>query len=227
MKRAFIVVGFALATSGVTPTYAQSGIPTLDVNSVSQLNALLDQLETAQAQLQHAQAQLSALTESSGFGYVVQNPQVRDAMRQTLPAEVGALLNRLDGNDSALSNSIDAVITDVNASVDNFDQSRRDLKTRSLRISATRKTVAEESYAAINQHLSVIDDLQSKINTTKNPKEISELQAQIAIEQANLQASQTRLELVRQQLDAEESLLEARAEKVYSGWFGGKRLTNE
>ncbi|CAM5208700.1 hypothetical protein OURE66S_02638 [Oligella ureolytica] len=110
MKRAFVVVGFVLAISGVTPTYAQSGIPTLDVNSVSQLNALLDQLETAQAQLQHAQAQLSALTESSGFGYVVQNPQVRDAMRQTLPAEVGALLNRLDGNDSALSNSIDAVV---------------------------------------------------------------------------------------------------------------------
>src|SRR5690554_1276093 len=97
MKHTFSVAILTLALGAVTPTFGQGGIPTLDVNSVTQLNALLDQLDTAKSQLQQAQAQLSALTESSGFGYVIENPQVRDVMRRTLPADVSELLNRLDG----------------------------------------------------------------------------------------------------------------------------------
>src|SRR5690625_7860382 len=97
MRRAFVMAGFALVFSGMTPTYAQSGIPTLDVNSVSLLNALLDQLETAHAKLQHAQSQLSALTESSGFGYVVKYPQVSYAMRHTMYNVVGAYMTLMVG----------------------------------------------------------------------------------------------------------------------------------
>jgi len=227
MKRLFLSASLALVASIPIPAMADSGIPTLDVNSVKQLNTLLDQLETAQAQLRQTEAQLEALTQSSGFGYVIENPQVRDAMRQALPADVSALLDRLDSNNSAMSGSINTVIDDVNAPVGNFDDARGELKHRSLRIAATQKTLAKDSYEAMGKHLSVIDELQGRINKTSNPKEISELQAQIAIEQANMQASQMRLELAREQLAAEQSLLEARGEKVYGGWFGGKPLAKE
>src|SRR5699024_5964886 len=107
MKR-FILIGcLALTTATSTSALADGGIPTLDINSVEQLNALLDQLETAQAQLRQTEAQLEALTQSSGFGYVIDNPQVRDAMRQALPTDVSALLNRLDSQNTPMSGSID------------------------------------------------------------------------------------------------------------------------
>jgi type IV secretion system protein VirB5 len=65
-----------------------------------------------------------------------------------------------------------------------------------------------------------VDALQDKINHTTNPKEIAELQARIQIEQANIAAEQTRIQLAAQQLEAERHLLQARAERVYGGWFG-------
>ena len=220
VKRYFCMVGIALSLGLNQQAVSSSGIPTLDINSVEQLNALLDQLETAQAQLRQAESQLKALTESSGFGYVVRNPKVRDHMRKTLPTDVTALLDRLDSQNSALSAPINEYVQSAHAPVEDFGQERKDLKERSLRVAATRKALSRESYEAIGKHLEVIDDLQNQINQTNNPKEISELQAQIAIEQANMQATQTRLDLAMEELSAEQDLIKARGDKVYSGWFG-------
>lgn len=209
---------FTISASG--NTYASGGIPTLDINSIAQLNALLDQLNTAKAQLEHTKEQLKALTESSGFGYVINNPSVRDAMRQVLPADATNLIDRLESQQH-LGENINASIDYVNAPVHSIEEESTKLRDRYINISATKKALAEQSYQATTNHLKTLDDLQKAINTTKNPKEIAELQAQIAVEQANLQTTQLRMDLVKQQLEAEERLLEARGEKVYSGWFGG------
>ena len=222
MKKLFIALCLSLGMASVSHA---SGIPTLDINSVSQLNALLDQLETAQAQLRNAETQLKALTESSGFGYVIDNPIVRDAMRRALPSDARNLIDRLGTQNPAVANSVQSTTDDVNAPVLDFQQEARKLRERSLHITATKKAFAEESYTAITNQLQVLDELQGKINATTNPKEIAELQAQIAVEQANLTASQIRADLAMKQFEADEQLLEARSEKVYSGWFGGSSLT--
>src|SRR5699024_9695957 len=185
VKRYFCMVGIALSLGLNQQAVASSGIPTLDINSVEQLNALLDQLETAQAQLRQAESQLKALTESSGFGYVVRNPNVRDHMRKTLPTDVTALLDRLDNQNSALSAPIDEYVQSAHAPVEDFGQERKDLKDRSQRVAAPRKALSRESYEAIRKHVDVIDDLQNQNNHTSNPKDIKELQAQLAIEQAD------------------------------------------
>src|SRR5690625_2105460 len=106
VKRYFCIIGIAISLGLNQQAVSSSGIPTLDINSVEQLNALLDQLETAQAQLHQAESQLKALTESSGFGYVVRNPKVRDHMRKTLPTDVTALdrkSTRLNSSHVAIS----------------------------------------------------------------------------------------------------------------------------
>ena len=222
MKKLFMVLLLSLGMSSVS---VASGIPTLDINSVSQLNALLDQLETAKLQLRSAETQLKALTESSGFGYVINNPNVRDAMRRTLPSDARNLLDRLGTENRAVAESVQSSTNEVNAPVLNFQEETKKLRERSIQIAATKKAFAEESYQAISKQLEVLDDLQGKINATNNPKEIAELQAQIAVEQANLTATQTRMELAAKQFEADEQLLEARSERVYSGWFGGSGLT--
>jgi|LSQX01.3.fsa_nt_gb type IV secretion system protein VirB5 len=218
MKKIFI--SSLLAAMAISPVLAraQSGIPTLDVNSVQQLNALLDQLQTAKTQLEQTKRQLDALTQSSGFGYVMSNPSVKNAIRSALPSDAAALLDRLESQSSELSSSVQQITQAVNAPV-NFAQDKIDMKAKSIQIAATKKALSEQAYNAMTKRLEIIDELQAKINTTTNPKEIAELQARIAIEQANVQTDQTRITLANQQLEAEQALLEARAEKVYSGWF--------
>lgn len=214
-----LAAGLLLAVHFPLPASALSGIPTLDINSVAQLNQLIEQVETAKSQLEQAKAQLAALTQSSGFGYVLSNPEMKDQLRGALPAQAQALLDRLGHPDGALSNAVNDVVSDVNAPV-NFTQDREKLAERKLNIEATAKAMSQRAYDAMTQRLSVIDALQAKINETTNTKEIAELQARIAIEQANIQTDQTRIQLAQQQLQAERALLDARAERVYGGWFG-------
>lgn len=215
------VASFMLAACLAVPIAQAAGIPTLDVNSVPQLNALLDQLEAARAQLQQAKAQLQALTQSSGFGYVLQNAEVNRMIRASLPNDASALLTRLEGQSSELSSAVDRITQDVDAPVD-FQRDSQSLRERAVRIAATKKAMSEQAYNAMTKRLEVIDGLQAKINQTTNTKEIAELQARIAIEQANIQTDQARINLAQQQFDAEMALLERRGEKVYGGWFGGR-----
>lgn len=218
MKKLFISGLFTTMISIPGLVQAQSGIPTLDVNSVQQLNALLDQLQTAKTQLEQTKQQLEALTKSSGFGYVMSNPSVQNAIRGALPNDATALLDRLESQSAELSSSVQKITQAVNAPV-NFAQDKIDMRNKSIQIAATKKALAEQAYDAMTKRLEVIDELQAKINTTTNPKEIAELQARIAVEQANIQTDQTRIALANQQFEAEKDLLEKRAEKVYSGWF--------
>ena len=212
-------ISLALAAHLPLPAGAVGGIPTLDINSIERLNQLINQVETAKSQLDQAKAQLAALTQSSGFGYVLANPSVKDQLRGSLPPNAAALLNRLENPDNNLTSAVNNVVREVEAPV-NFPQDREALAERRLNIEATAKAMAQRAYDAMTQRLEVIDGLQSKINETTNPKEIAELQARIAIEQANIQTDQTRIQLAQQQLQAERALLDARAERVYGGWFG-------
>lgn len=219
MKRRKTFAASLLLAATFTPSVYASGIPTLDINSIAQLKVLQEQVQTAMQQLNQAKAQLAALTQSSGFGYVLNNPGVREQLRGALPADANALLDRMGNDNSGMSGAVDDIIKDVNASV-NFPEDRTKLAERKINIDATAKALSQRAYDSMTKRLEVLDGLQAKINETTNPKEIAELQARIAIEQANVQTDQTRIELAKQQLDAERALLNARAERVYGGWFG-------
>lgn len=221
------VVSALLATCLTVPVaHAAGGIPTLDVNSIPQLNALLDQLETARAQLDQTRAQLNALTQSSGFGYVLNNPSVQQAIRASLPTDAGVLIDRLDGQNAALSGAVQDITADVNSPVD-FSRDPGELREKGVRLAATQRAMSEQAYNAMTKRLETIDGLQAQINQTTNPKEIAELQARIAVEQANIQADQTRVELAKQQFSAERELLRKRADVIYGGWLGKNQTTGE
>ena len=224
--RARVVSTLLAACLTLPVTHATAGgIPTLDVNSIPQLNALLDQLETARSQLDQTRAQLTALTQSSGFSYVLNNPSVQQAIRASLPTDAAALIDRLDGQNTALSGAVQNITADVNAPVD-FSRDPEMLREKSIRLAATQRAMSEQAYNAMTTRLETIDGLQAQINQTTNPKEIAELQARIAVEQANIQADKTRIELAKQQFSAERELLRKRADVVYEGWFGKSPATN-
>ncbi|MHA3902800.1 type IV secretion system protein [Castellaniella ginsengisoli] len=217
-----IAAGIALSASSLSPVHA-SGIPTVDAATIAQLQEQLltakDQLQNLTDQLATAKSQLAAFTQSSGYGNVVGNPDIRNQLRAALPANAQDLLNR--SGSSNLDGDVGRITDEVMAPV-NFQEDRRTLSERALNIEATSKAMSQRAYDSMTRRLANVDALQDKINQTTNPKEIAELQARIQIEQANIQAEQARIQLASQQLDAERNLLQARAERVYGGWFGNQ-----
>lgn len=219
--------GIALSAVFLNPAHA-SGIPTVDAATIAQLQEQLltarDQLENLTEQLATAKDQLAAFTQSSGFGNIAGNTDIRDQLRAALPSDAQGLLNRSRGSslDSDVSQITDTVIAPVS-----FQEDRAELSKRALNIEATAKAMSQRAYDSMTRRLSNVDTLQDQINQTTNPKEIAELQARIQIEQANIAAEQVRIQLASQQLDAERHLLQARAERVYGGWFGDNDTTGE
>lgn len=216
----FLAAGIALSVTFLNPAHA-SGIPTVDAATIAQLQEQLltarDQLKNLTEQLQTAKSQLAAFTQSSGYGNVANDLDIRNQLRAALPSSAQDLLDR--SGSSGLNGDVSRITDDVMAPVD-FSEDRQQLSKRALNIEATAKAMSERAYDSMTQRLANVDTLQSKINETTNPKEIAELQARIQIEQANITAEQTRIELASQQLEAERNLLQARAERVYGGWFG-------
>jgi type IV secretion system protein VirB5 len=217
-----LAAGIALSAAFMSPVHA-SGIPTVDAATIAQLQEQLltarDQLKNLTDQLATAKSQLAAFTQSSGYGDVVGNPDIRNQLRAALPSNAQDLLDR-SGN-SNLDGDVDRITDQVMGPV-NFQEDRQTLSKRALNIEATSKAMSERAYDSMTRRLANVDALQDKINQTTNPKEIAELQARIQIEQANIQAEQVRIQLASQQLEAERHLLQARAERVYGGWFGNK-----
>ncbi|GAA0218893.1 hypothetical protein GCM10009125_04820 [Castellaniella daejeonensis] len=215
--------GIALSAAFVNFAHA-SGIPTVDAATIAQLQQQLltakDQLKNLTDQLATAKSQLAAFTQSSGYGNVVGNADIRNQLRAALPANAQDLLNR--SGESNLDGDVGRITDEVTAPV-NFQEDRQALSRQSLNIEATAKAMSERAYDSMTRRLANVDALQDKINQTSNPKEIAELQARIQIEQANIQAEQTRIQLASQQLEAERHLLQARSEQVYSGWFGSNQ----
>jgi len=221
-----LAAGIALSVVFLTSAHA-SGIPTVDAATIAQLQEQLltarDQLKNLTEQLQTAKSQLAAFTQSSGYGSVVGNPDIRDQLRAALPQNARALLDRT-GN-SGLNGDVARITDQITAPV-NFQEDRANLSKQALNIEATAKAMNERAYDSMTRRLANVDSLQDKINQTTNPKEIAELQARIQIEQANITAEQTRIQLASQQLEAERHLLQARAERVYGGWFGDNDSQN-
>lgn len=221
MKRCkFLAAGIALSAVFLSPAHA-SGIPTVDAATIAQLQEQLltarDQLKNLTEQLQTAKSQLAAFTQSSGYGSLPGDSDIRNQLRAALPSSAQDLLDR--SGSSGLNVDVSRITDDVMAPV-NFEEDRQLLSKRALNIEATAKAMNERAYDSMTRRLANVDALQDKINQTTNPKEIAELQARIQIEQANITAEQTRIQLASQQLEAERHLLQARGERVYGGWFG-------
>lgn len=82
------------------------------------------------------------------------------------------------------------------------------LNERYLKTAAAEKAVALNTYQGAQERLNNINDLIAKIDTAKDPKEIQDLQARIAAEQALVQNETTKLQMVSQLAAAEQKLVD-------------------
>src|SRR3546814_4498641 len=82
-----------------------------------------DQLKNLTEQLQTAKSQLAAFTQSSGYGSIANDLDIRNQLRAALPSSAQDLLDR--SGSSGLNGDVSRITDDVMAKVDLSEEERK------------------------------------------------------------------------------------------------------
>lgn len=104
------------------------------------------------------------------------------------------------------------------------ESERLSCETRAVK-PAQDQAYALDAYALAEQRLEQIDGLMGLINTTQDPKGIAELQARIAIEQANIDHEAVKLQLYAMVATAEDRIAEQRQREIDAQIWSSQETT--
>lgn len=215
------VLAGAVLTNALSPVHA-SGIPVVDgasiadraIKHVETLAKYAEQIAVLRDQLESQRRQLEALTGTRNLGDILNNPAIRDA----LPADAREILRASNGG---LGGIVDAVkrIEREERLTGNYEQDKKNLDARAENLAVRSQAMMEQAQKAMSARVKQVDQLQAQINQTQDPKAIADLQARLLVEQANIQADQTRADMLTRQIEAEQALMEQQAEKLADSSF--------
>ncbi|WP_313065653.1 P-type DNA transfer protein VirB5 [Achromobacter animicus] len=210
-----------LIANAMAPVHA-SGIPVVDgasiadraVKHVETLAKYAEQIAVLKDQLESQKRQLEALTGTRNLGDILNNPAIRDA----LPADAREILRASNGGLSGISDVVERIEREERLT-GNYEQDKRNLDARADKLAVRTQAMMEQAQKAMTARVKQVDQLQAKINQTQDPKAIADLQARLLVEQANIQADQTRADTLTRQIEAEQALMEQQAQKLADSSF--------
>lgn len=223
----------ALSCTVLLCSLSNAQIPVTDVASIqqqvsSQIETIAkwqSQYEQMTTRIDQAKQQYESITGSRGLGEVFNDPSMRDY----LPAEWQSVYDSVKrGGYSGLSGK-SAQIYNQNKVFDSCERLRDESQKRVCESRAVKSSqdqaLALESFDKAKDRINQIDRLMRKINDTTDPKSIAELQSRIAIEQANIQNEQTKLQLYRMIADSESKIQEQQHREIQARtWAADKPI---
>lgn len=192
----------ALVGSAPSIAWAQTGpgIPTFDLAGVAQAIATVRQLK---AQYDQVVTQIDMIKGNRGLGMIFDNP----ALRNYLPDNWKSVYDLANaGRLNGISGVADEILRQEGMTV---NTSMGPGVVRYITTLATNKAITQKAYDAVIQRLQNIQSLMQQSDLTQDPAAKADLANRFAAENAQIQAEQTRLNLV-QQLQAVEEKLAAR-----------------
>ncbi|SEK05237.1 P-type DNA transfer protein VirB5 [Achromobacter sp. NFACC18-2] len=210
-----------LLTNSLATAHA-SGIPVVDAASIADraikhvetLAKYAEQIEVLKGQLESQKRQLESLTGTRNLGDILNNPAIRDA----LPADAREILRASNGGLGAISDVVERIEREERLT-GNYEQDKKNLDARAEKLAVRSQAMMEQTQKAMTARVKQVDQLQAKINQTQDPKAIADLQARLLVEQANIQADQTRADMLTRQIEAEQALMEQQAQKLADSSF--------
>src|SRR5690606_11961967 len=165
--------------ASASPVFA-AGIPVIDTTSmaaraaehIESIAKYMEQIATLKAQLESAQRQYAALTGTRNLGDILNNP----AIRNSLPTDVKDILSSTGASYASIQSSVER-IKDEERLTGDFTIDNQALSRRVENLALRSKALFEQAQQGMQTRLSQLDQLQSQINLTTDPKAISELQA--------------------------------------------------
>ena len=170
------VMAVCLMTS---PLLTNAGIPVVDAGSIAQaitqVEKMTTQINNQIEQITQLKAQVKSLTGTRNLGKILSN-----TVKDQVPDEWKTIY------DAAKSKDYKVLINGKN-----YDP---DAHKKQL---VTQLDLVEKSFNGVKDRLTNIDKLMDEINNTQDAKAAADLQARIAAEQAQIQAGQTKLTMLK------------------------------
>lgn len=232
MKKQLLAVFAAIVIS----TNAQAGIPTVNIpdlviqisswlgqyaqeaeslmNDIEQINAYYQQIQQFEKQIaqfdqqiQQYKQQYESITGIRGFGDLLNQL----AFYQVVPQNTGQLYTQLSSGDlSGLSASAKAMRQKLKLyDCSKYSGGEADSCNKTFSKPAQDMDVTTKALDLNYQRYAAIEDLQTQINNTQDPKAIAELQARIAAEQAGIANEANRIQLLGQAQENQQRVQEA------------------
>jgi type IV secretion system protein VirB5 len=206
-----MVAACFIASLAVTPAaWAQWAVvdaPAI-VQLIQEVQTTAQQLQTARAQLLQAQQALQTMTGDRGMEQLLSG-----TVRNYLPSNWTQLTGALQGSGgfSALSTDVQGIVT-ANAVLSpqrlaTLSPGGQQLIQNSRQWSAMQQALSHQALSNASNRFAAIQTLIAAISSATDQKGILELQARISAELGMLQNEQTKLQILNQATQAQESSL--------------------
>lgn len=202
----------ALLTS--TAPAAAQGIPVFDTSSYVQALATvkntLSMIEQGKQQIQTATNTLSSLQKLTNVNEIASNlfnSQVRNLLPDTTidaSTLLGGDLAKI-GSLGSLASSIQSryALSSSSDADDAYNQALKD----ATGSSATTAALGENTLSVSQTRMQGLDQLREQLSSAKDPKDVMDLQARIAVEQAQLQNDMLKMQAIQMAQAGEGNLL--------------------
>jgi type IV secretion system protein VirB5 len=221
MKRTIIYA--AISALFVSTTHAQEAV--IDVAAIGQLASqaatLGQQLSEMKNQVTQLKNTYDSLNGSRGIGTIMNNP----ALRNYLPQDWQNVYDSVkQGGYAGLSGTAKTQYTQIYDSCKHITVDDQRLACESSAVKGAQdKGLALDAYNKSQDRMSQIDELMAQINQTQDPKAIAELQARIAVEQANIQNEQTKLKMYAMVATAEDKVQQQQHREMNARTWGATK----
>lgn len=222
-----LLINASLSLVVVATDVRAQGIPVIDAanlaQALQQVAAWQQQLQAMSQQYQQQVAQFKALTGARGYGEILNNP----LLQKYLPLNWQQVYSGVrTGNMSEVASAArqQQMIYDCLSQTGQSQQLCRAQLAAPYQV----RDIFQKAYDTAVAQFDRIQQLQSQINTTEDPKGVAELQARIGTEQTVLQNAMLQAQLGQQLAEGENKLiLQQRAEIAQKAYSSGGALDTQ
>ena len=124
---------------------------------------------------------------------------------------------------SSVTGDVQSMVGDFNSEIDDMNPSDaiKALNKKLAEKGAYDRVIAEKAYNNQMQELSDMQELTEQISTTKDVKEVADLQARIQTAQGAIQGEQAKLKLMSMLQESQDKLYEAQRERAVGNFIYG------
>ncbi|EAW7769640.1 type IV secretion system protein [Salmonella enterica] len=220
MKAKLIAIALAgLLGAGTIGTAAAAaignGVVVYDPTSLAKtLEEMANQLDQLKQQLATQKATYESLAKTTNIGDLLDTST--SSLANNLPDDWQKVYSDAMNSSSSVTGSVNSMMSKVNNEIDDLSPADA-LKLMNQRLSekgAYDRVVAEKAYNNQMQELSDMQALTDQISTTKDVKEVADLQARIQTAQGAIQGEQAKLNLMSMLQDAQDKIYEQQRERA-------------
>ncbi|EEE1025483.1 type IV secretion system protein [Salmonella enterica subsp. enterica serovar Miami] len=219
MKHKLTAITLAIFLSVSAIEYANAeGILVFDPKAIIEMG---NQIEQLKQQLATQKATYESLAKTTDIGNLLGSST--SAIAKNLPADWRKVYSDAMNSTSSVTGDVQSMVGDFNSEVDDMNPSDA-IKTLNKKLAekgAYDRVIAEKAYNNQMQELSDMQELTEQISTTKDVKEVADLQARIQTAQGAIQGEQAKLKLMSMLQESQDKLYEAQRERAVGNFIYG------